>query len=141
MAAGAQYGLLLGAEMILLVDMAPQPWGAVLFWSIQAVQLTLYTTVLWRRTRLVLSTLGGIAASLAAVLLAGLHTAGSSLDNLSSSWAAVIYTLIAVAPLSLLAESCVHRVEWTEWKHHMEGMGLSDVLLLRHIPRLHRRGA
>ena|SRR5262245_51002567 len=138
---GAKGGLLLLAEMIVLFEIAPQPWGAVVFWSIQAIQLSIYTAVLWHRTHLVISTAGGIAATLGSLLLAALQASGYSLWNLPVAWAIVVYTVIAVVPLSVLTESRVHRNEWHEWRRHMAGMGLKDVLLLRHIPRLDRRGA
>jgi len=140
MIAGAKYGLLLYGEMILLLEIAPQPWGSVLFWSIQAIQLAIYTTIVWYRTHLVISTVGGIAATLGSLLLAALLASGYSYWNLPLAWAIVVFAVIAVVPLSVFAESVVHRSEWNEWKRHMTGMGLKDVLLFRHIPQLDRRG-
>src|SRR5688572_22358266 len=141
MNAGIKYGLLLAVEMAVLVEMAPQPWGAVAFWLLQAAQLTIYAAVTWHRTRLVISTAGGAVAALASMLLVVLHASGYTLSTLPRGWAVPVYVLLALVPLSIIAEARIHRAEWTEWKRHMEGMGLMDVLLLRHIPKLKKREA
>ena len=141
MDAGAKYALLLLIEMVLFLRVAPQPLGAVIFWSVQAAQLTAYTVVTWRRTHLAISTLGGAAAAVASVFLLALYAAGYSWRNLSKPWLVAVCGLVALVPASVIVESRVHRIEWNEWKHHMAGMGLVDLLLLRHIPNLHNRGA
>jgi hypothetical protein len=141
MNAGVKYGLLLAVEMFALLQMAPQPWGAVAFWLLQTTQLTIGTAVTWHRTRLVISTAGGAVAALACMLLVALHASGYTLTSLPRVWAIPVYGLIVLVPLSVIVEQRVHRAECTEWNRYMEGMGLVDVLLLRHIPKLRRRGA
>jgi hypothetical protein len=140
MNAGFKYGLLLSIEMMLLLEIAPQPWGGVAFWLLQAVQLTAYTAVTWQRTGLVISTIGGAAASLGSVLLLILYALGSTWRTLSAVWAAPLLLLMGLVPLCVIAEARTHRSEWNQWRRHMEGMGLLDVLLLRHIPTLIKRG-
>jgi hypothetical protein len=132
---------LLVLEMVLLFDVAPQPWGAIAFFSIQAAQLTTYAVIVWRRTRLAISTLGGAAAAAASVLLLGLYAAGYTWHTFPVPWAVPVYALLALVPLSVIAEARVHRAERAQWRRHMEGMKLRDVLLCRHIPRLHTPGA
>jgi hypothetical protein len=141
MNAGVKYGLLLAVEMFILFDVAPQPWGAVAFWLLQTTQLTIYTGVTWHRTRLVISTAGGAVAALACMLLLVLYASGYTLASLPRVWAIPVYGLIALVPLSIIVEARIHRAEWAEWKEHMEAMGLLDLLLFRHIPKLRRRGA
>ena len=141
MDAGAQFGLLLLAEMIVFFEIVPPPSGAVLFWSVQAIQLTIYTAVVWYRTHLVISTVGGIAATLGSLLLAVLQASGYSFWDLPVAWAVLVYSFMAVVPLCVFAESRVQQSEWKEWKRHVAGMGLKDILLLRNIPQLYRRGA
>lgn len=141
MSAGIRYGLFLGLGMVLLFDVAPQPTGAVAFWALQTVQLTIYSAVTWRRTGLVVSTVGGGGAALASFVLMVLHAAGYSWSTFPKPWAWVVYVLIAMVPVSVIAESKIHGSEWNRWKRHMEGMGLTDVLLMRHIPNLHQRDA
>jgi hypothetical protein len=136
MDAGAKFGLLLLSEMILFFEIAPQPSGAVLFWSLQVIELTIYTAVVWHRTHLAISTVGGIAATLGSLLLAALQASGYSFRSLPIGWAVVVCCFIAVVPLSILAESRTHRSAWNEWKRHMAGMALKDILPLRHIPQL-----
>jgi hypothetical protein len=141
MNAGFKFGLLLAVEMIALLTLAPQPWGAVAFWLLQAVQLTVYSTVVWQRTGLLISTVGGFAAAFASVLWLVLLALGYSWRTLPVVWAVPVVLLIALVPLSVIAEATIHRPEWNQWTRHMEGMGLLDVLLLRHIPTLRKRGA
>jgi hypothetical protein len=136
MNAGFKYGLLLAVEMIVLLEIAPQPWGAVAFWLLQAVQLTAYTAVAWQRTGMLISTVGGCAAALASALCLVLLALGYSWRTLPAVWAVPVVFLIGLVPLSVLAEARIHPRKWAEWKRHMESMGLLDVLLLRHIPRL-----
>jgi presenilin-like A22 family membrane protease len=141
MNAGVKYGLLLAVEMFALLQVAPQPWGGLAFWLLQATQLTIYTAVTWHRTRLVISTAGGAVAALACMLLLVLHASGYTLTSLPGVWAIPVYGLIVLVPLSVIVEARIHRAAWAEWNRHMEGMGLLDLLLLRHIPKLRRRGA
>ncbi len=141
MNAGFKYELLLAGEMMFLLEIAPQPWGSAAFWLLQAAQLTAYTAVTWRRTGLVISTIGGSAASFASVLLFMLYALGYTWRTLPAVWAVPLLLLIGLVPLSVIAEAGIHRPEWNQWKRHMEGMGLLDVLLFRHIPTLRKRGA
>jgi hypothetical protein len=141
MTAGFKYGLLLAVEMTVLFEIAPQPWGTVALFLVQAVQLVAYTAVTWRRTGLLIPTIGGSAASLASVLLAILYALGYTWQTLPAVWGVPLVLLIALVPVSVIASARVHRPGWNQWKRHMEGMGLLDVLLLRHIPTLRKRNA
>jgi len=138
---GVKGGLLVGAEYGVLCYWAPQPLGAIAFWFIQTVHLTTYSIVMWHRTRLVLSTLGGAAATLASGLLLRLHVVGYTWETIPMAWAVPLYGLIALVPACVLGESCLHRGEWAEWRQQAEGMGLWDTLLMRHIPTLTKRDA
>ena len=141
MAVGIKYGLLVGAEYGVLCVLAPQPAGAMIFWLIQMLHLTTYTVITWHRTRLVISTIGGVAASVASGLMLGLQAAGYTWDTIPTPWAVPVYGLMIVVPASVFAESWLHRREWAEWREHVEHLGLWDMLLMRHIPTLTRRGA
>ena len=141
MTAGIKYGLFVGTAYGLLCVFAPQPGGAVIFWLIQTLQLTTYTFVTWHRTRLVVSTIGGVAATVASGLLLGLHAAGYTWETIPTPWTAPLYGLMIVVPACVMSESWLHRGEWNEWREHVEAMGLWDMLLMRHIPTLTKRGA
>ena len=138
MAVGMQAGILVGALYGVLHLFVPQPIGAVIYWLLQTLHLSAYTAVTWHRTRLYISTLGGTAATLASGLLLGLHAAGHTWESIPTAWTVPLCGLMVLVPVCVLGESCLHRGEWTEWRAHVESMGLWDMLMLRHIPTLTR---
>jgi hypothetical protein len=50
--ASGLYGVLLGIVMVVLTTLAPQPAGAIIFWSLICIQLSWCAVICWRRTDL-----------------------------------------------------------------------------------------
>jgi len=136
---GAIFGFSVAVVFMLSQVLLPQPGGAIAWFAILAAGLAVYTAVVWHRMRLWAVTAGGIAAALGSVAVLSIYALGYSMLTAPDAMAWVAYSLIALVPLSVLAASRFHQAEWEAWKKHMEGMGLSDILLLRHIPRLSKR--
>jgi hypothetical protein len=136
---GVAYALLLGSEMVLLFDAAPQPWGSLVFWALQTAQLSV--AVVRRRTGLIISTAGGTAAALGGALALALSAAGHTWGGAPVLWKGLLCLLVAVVPISFIAEARVHRSAWDSWTRHAETKGLWDILLLRHIPDFRNGGA
>jgi hypothetical protein len=61
--ASGLYGALLGVVMVVLTKVAPQPAGAVIFWSLICIQLAWVAMTCWRRTGLPFATAAMINGS------------------------------------------------------------------------------
>jgi hypothetical protein len=79
-------------------------------------------------------TAGGAYGALlsAASVIASL--AGYTIRNPPGEWTLLWLTL--PIPILLTVARIVHRDEWQQWKQHMSGMSLRDMLRFRHIPDL-----
>lgn len=130
------YGLFLGLSFVVLYQVAPQPGGALVWWSLNAVQLIRGAQMTWRRTRLPFATGAMLAAAVASVLICWATILGHHFPWLPLRWAVPVYALAATGPLCFVIESRVHRRQWRAWGTFMEDKGFVDVLLGRHIPDL-----
>lgn len=133
MNAGAKYGMLLGLAFAASYFAGPKVQTALMI--VLAMQSSLFTAVVWQRTRLPLITLAGVFAIFGCA--AGAIVFYRELDLFAFSLPVVAFFAGAIIVPSLLAiESRIHPAEMNAWKEHMESASFSDILRGRHIPRL-----
>jgi hypothetical protein len=135
------YGLFAGFSASLMLVVAPQPAGSILWWGFLAGQLTWGAALCWRKMRLPYATAGLAIGAAASATLAGLAAAGHVFPRLPGPWWVFIGACMALVPVLLLIESRVHRFEWRKWREHMESKNAWDIFMGRHIPDLRRKTA
>ena len=128
--ASVLYGALFGGLSTIFTRLAPQPAGAILFWSFVSLQLAWFALVCWRRTRLPFITSGMINGSVLSAGLVILGFMGQPFPRLApSSW--VLFGAAAtIGPVLLFIESRVNPEKWREWQRHMEHMTLWHILIV-----------
>jgi hypothetical protein len=135
MGASRAYGFAWGLLFVLLGELnSPVAWAV--FWAVCAVESSIYSTLTWRRTRMVWMTIGGVHASLVQWALVPASLAGYTLVNLPSPWNVVFWVNALTVPLMLGIAWIVEREKFRLWKQHQQGMSLLDMLNFRHIPDL-----
>jgi len=134
--AGLKYGVFVGVMTVVFMRVMPQPLGAMIYWSLLALQGTSFAIVCWHRTRLPFATaaLAGLAAISSCVFVLG--AAGYPFPNLpEASWIPLGLGIVA-AGILMWVESRVNADKWRVWRQRGDTASLWDVLLGRHIPRL-----
>jgi len=139
--ASGLYGALLGIVMVVLTKVAPQPAGAVMFWSLICVQMALVAMTCWRRTGLPFATAAMINGSVVSAGLVVLALIGQPFPNLAPASWVLFGCEAAIGPVFLVIESRVNHEKWQAWARHMEGQTLWHVVAGRHIPDLRKHGA
>jgi hypothetical protein len=136
MIGSAIYGVLGGIAFVLLTRVVPGPAGSVVWWSFVAIQLTWVSAICWRRTGLPFATAAMVIAAANSGLLALLAMSGSAFPDLPLRWWIPVGFGLVAAPVCLLVESRVHRVESAQWRDYMAHKNAWDILVGRHIPNL-----
>lgn len=138
---GMTYGVLLAAAAA-----APQPLGLGLFWAVVALQLGLFSMVLWRRTRLPFATAGMVASAAGSLLSCGLNLTGyrwpaysASFPGLPMLWAAPVLALLIAGPVCLFVESRVNRTQYRAWRQRQKEQGVWGLIAFRDVPDMRRR--
>jgi hypothetical protein len=134
-ASAAAYGFTWGL-LFFLLDKLNSPVAWVLFWGVGAVQLTVFATLTWQRTRMAWTTICAAHAALVMVALVPASLAGYTLNNLPPPWNVVFWVNALAVPLVLSIAWLDDREKYRLWKQHQQGMSLLDELSFRHIPRL-----
>ncbi len=114
------YGLVLGAGFVVAVEMAPQPVGSVVWWSLVAGQLSWGAAITWRRTRLPFATAAMLVGAGGAAILTVAALLGYVFLFLPLAWVVPVCSLIAVGPICFFLESRLHPREWAHWRTYME---------------------
>lgn len=136
MKASISYGALL-AVLYVVLDKVDNSLAWAAFWAIATALLTIYTAVVWRRTRLLLFAVAGGDAALTSAALCLASVAGYTLRNLPSRWMMIFWINGGVLVLAqLLSQYVLYRAQCRRWREHMEPLSLGDMLLFRHIPVL-----
>jgi hypothetical protein len=135
------YGALLGLIIVVLMKFAPQPAGAIIFWSLICIQLAWGALMCWRRTGLPFASAAMINGSVMSVGLVVLALIGQPFPHLAPASWVLVGCGAAIGPLFLLIESRVNQVKWQEWKRHMEHQTVWQIATGRHIPDLRKSGA
>jgi hypothetical protein len=139
--ASGLYGVLLGIVLYVLTALAPQPAGAIIFWSLICIQLSWGALTCWRRTGLPFASAAMVNGSVMSAGIVILALMGQPFPDLApASW--VLFGCgAAMGPLFLLIESRVNREKWREWARHMEHQTPWHIVTGRHIPNLRKGGA
>jgi len=130
------YGYFLGIACFLLIRVAPQPGGSIVWWSFLAVQLTWGATICWRRTGLPFASAAMGIGAICSALLAVLASAGHVFPDLPIEWWVPVAVLMISSPVCLFVESRVHHAQVLRWRDYMLRKTVWDILTGRHIPRL-----
>lgn len=139
--APALYGVLLGIACLVISRLAPQPMGAVIFWGVVAIQLSLGARTCWRRTGLPFASAAMFHGAVMSLCLVVLALMGQPFPKLAAESWVFFGGGALVGPVFLLVESRVNRAKWAEWARHMEHRTVWDILTGRHIPHLRDGGA
>ena len=139
--ASGLYGALLGVVMVVLTKVAPQPAGAVIFWSLICIQLAWLAMTCWRRTGLPFVTAAMINGSAVSAGLVVVALIGQPFPNLAPASWVLFGCEAAIGPVFLVIESRVNPEKWQLWARHMEHQTLWHVVAGRHIPDLRKNGA
>lgn len=134
--AAVLYGILLGTVMFVLARFAPQPAGAIVFWSLIGMQLAAGARMCWRRTGLPFATAAMIDGALIAGGLVILALMGQPFPRLAPASWVLVACAAASGTLFLFIESRVSQEKWSAWARHMEHGSLWHMLTGRHIPDL-----
>jgi hypothetical protein len=132
MAAPKMYGVLLGV-LLAALSILKNPIAWAVFWMVQTILLATYTRLTWKRTGLLWMTIGGAHATLIALLLGLASLAGYTISAVPPLLIAL--NLIALSVFYILART-LHRDHFRQWRRHMDGMTLVDMMRFRHIPYL-----
>lgn len=136
MSGAATYGLFIGASIVLLGQVAPQPWGTVVLWTLITGQLIWGAVICWRRTGLPYATtsmaIGAVISALFAILAVLGQIGWPPLKLVAAGLA------VPVMVVCNLAESRAHPAEWQEWRAHMDRTNAWDMFVGRHIPYLRK---
>ena len=130
------YGGVLGLAFFLTTTFAPQPAGPAILWGVFAIQLGLFASICWRRTRLPFATAAMVIGALSCGLLAVLAFRGAAYPHLPAAWWPLVGAGMVAGPALLLVESRVNRVRWDQWRSSMQHTSVWDILRARHIPDL-----
>jgi hypothetical protein len=133
----AVYGLIGGFLFVVMTRVGPQPTGSVVFFTLSAGHLMWGAAICWRRTRLPLATTAMIIGAITFTVFATLAAFGTVFPDFPPGWWPPIVLGMVAGPLCLLAESRLHRRQWTEWRDYMADKSAWDILMARHIPTLH----
>lgn len=137
----AMYGVLLGIAFFVCSRQMPQPLGAVILWSVIAIQLSFGARTCWRRTGLPFASVAMFHGAVMSLCLVVLALIGQPFPNLAPGSWVLFGGETLVVPVFLLVESRVNRVKWAEWVRHMEHTSVWDIFTGRHIPDLRDGGA
>jgi hypothetical protein len=127
--------------MVVLLRFAPQPAGAIIFWSLTCIQLSWVALTCWRQTGLPFATAAMINGAVLSAALVTLALMGQPFPNLAPTSWVLFGGGAAVGALFLFIESRVNRDKWTEWARHMEHSTPWHIMTGRHIPDLRKGGA
>jgi len=130
-----QYGFLVGISAGVFSALhSPAVWA--LFCAAEAILLSVYAVVIWRRTGMFWMTLGGIIAATMEVVMAAAAVSGDPARGVPLPPLTFFIGGAAALTLTHLAASRRESDGYQRWQRHMESMSLRDLLLLRHIPTL-----
>jgi hypothetical protein len=139
MRGGAAFGFWVGLAWGALTMVAPQPYGAIVYWLATVALLICGSTLCWRRMRLPYAAASMAIAAAGSVVLAAMEIAGYRFPFVPwQTWAA-LGLCIAASGVLFVIESRVHRDAWRRWKVHAENTTVWDALHMRHIPTMHQR--
>jgi len=139
--APALYGMLFGIAFFVFSRLVPQPMGAVILWSVIAIQLSLLAGTCWRRTGLPFASAAMFHGAVTSLCLVVLALMGQPFPNLTAGSWVFFGGEALVGPVFLLVESRVNGVKWSKWARHMERTSAWDIFTGRHIPDLRNGGA
>ena len=132
MQAAALYGVLISLASVAFLDIAPQPAGAVVFWTLMAAQLIRGATLCWWRMRLAWAASSMLVGAACAGYLAVL--AVSARGAADSGHSAIVMSVGWLTVALLFVESRRNPRAWQRWARWMEHQSLLDLVLARHIP-------
>lgn len=136
MGSAALYGVTLGVVTFVFTKVAPQPAGAITFWSLSCLQLAWIGLTCFRRTGLPFLTAALINGSVLSAGMVAIAGIGQPYPNLGPATWVLFGCGAATGPLFLVIESRVNRERWRELRRHMEGKTILDILTGRHFPDL-----
>lgn len=145
MSGAAWFGVWGAVAWFLLIDLAPQPGGAIVYWTACTALLLWGSALCWRRMRLPYATASMAVGAVASVMWGFLAAAGYRFYTFGADpvatmpWEAWVVNGLCVAASAILfmIESRVHRDAWLKWKMYAEGTSAWDAVRGRHIPPLH----
>ena len=137
MSGAAVFGMWGAVAYSLLVQLAPQPAGSIVYWSAIAALLLWGSTLCWRRMRLPLSTAAMAIPAVASAMVAVLAAAGHIFPMLPLVWWMALGACMMAPAVLFMIEARVNRDKWQQWKSHVERASAWDAIRGRHIPVLH----
>ena len=136
--AGAQYGLLLGIPVTLMMTVGRPGFKAGVL-TLLALHMLLGAVTLWRRTALPYSTAADVLGCLTFLWMArNTLIAGEIVPPTVPSLAGALCTILLGTGM-LWLESRVHPEAWAAWRDFMRDKSGWDIAMLRHIPNLRSR--
>jgi hypothetical protein len=139
--APALYGVLFAIAFFVCDRLVPQPIGAVILWSVIAIQLALGARTCWRRTGLRFVSAAMLHGAVMSLCLVVLALMGQPFPNLAAGSWVFFGGGTLVGPIFFLIESRVNAAKWAEWGRHLEHTRVWDFVTGDHIPDLRDRGA
>lgn len=136
---GALYGFILGITNVIVTAAIPSPYGWAVWWTVIAVQLAAAAIIMWRRTRLLMTSMAVAWAAAGSIFFAASSWSGYPYPDLMKRHWPVLVPALLVVPLVSFSEKWRSPDRWNEFSRFSEKASVVDLFLFRHIPDLRIR--
>ena len=136
MSAGALYGAFIAGVLFILTKALPGTTGSIVFWTGLAIQLSVGSVIVWRRTRLPMMTASVAWGAGISVILTLSAMRGMPFEQLFWRDPVVVSTSLLLAPAVMFSERWLHPQAWHRLAQAIENSSVLDIMAFRHIPVL-----